>query len=128
MPRPKFEGILNMNCPGMSGRFAGWAGRLQGHGFYEVSVVPRNDTRTSAQNRYFHGVPCKYLAEYLRAQDASMSPFAALVIAKGTLKDQIIRTPTICKGTGELIGSYVPSTADLSVDAMSDLIERSRVW
>src|SRR5204862_5952047 len=92
------------------------------------SVVPRNDTRTSAQNRYFHGVPCKYLAEYLRAQDASMSPFAALVIAKGTLKDQIIRTPTICKGTGELIGSYVPSTADLSVDAMSDLIERSRVW
>jgi hypothetical protein len=128
MARPAWKGSVNANVPGMADRLAAFVRQIQGHGTYDVEIAPRNDNRSSAQNRYFHGVTCKVFADYLRAQDASLSPWAALVMAKGILKDQILRTEVVSKETGELLGSYVPSTADLTVGAMAEFIDRSEAW
>jgi hypothetical protein len=126
MPRPEFKGTVNFQCPGMPERFAKWASELRGE--YDVEVVPRRRTVSHQQRKYWFGCVCQPFADFLRSQEPGLSPWAAKVLAHNTLKDQCLRTELVNKATGEILGSYVPSLSDLTVEATSDLIERSRAW
>jgi hypothetical protein len=94
-------------------------------GLYECRIEPRKNTRSSQQNRYFHGVIVEMFYQFLRDQDYdAASPEAA----KGFLKAKFLLHELVNPETGEVIGRRVKSTAELSSEEFGDFIDRARAW
>ena len=84
------------------------------------ALVPVKCQRTSAQNRAFHGVVAPLIAQamsevYGRDIDAEG--------AKAFLKHRFLLRDFVDAKTGEVVGQYIPSTADLDTREMVQFIE-----
>ena len=88
-------------------------------------MEPKRDTRSLRQNAYFHTVIVKMFQEFLKDQDYEHNSFEA---AKGFLKAKMLSETLVNPTTGKVIETRVRGTSELSVEEMTDFIDRCRFW
>lgn len=123
MARPTIEGRYNFDVQPERQRFDRDTARLSGP--CEVTIKPVRNLRSNAQNRYWHGVVCRYLADYLSDQDYEVTTVAD---AHRILAFKFLTVDVINPKTGEVIAQRVRSTAELDTKEFTDLIDRSRAY
>lgn len=124
MARPTIEGRYNLSLPEEQQRMHRDLARCR-EGIYEVEAKPVRNLRSNAQNRYFHGVLCKLLADFLNEQDYEVHDVdeAHRILAAKFLLKAVVKPDT-----GEIISRYVRSTASLNTLEFTQFIDRSRAW
>jgi len=129
MARPDLDADLNFDDPATKRRFIQFVAPLRGH--YKVSVTPEDPRRGNQQNRYFHGVICKALRDYLNAPEHGdgVRRLYNLDQCKSMIVTKVMgEIPVIDPATGEEVGTIRPSTAGLTVEQFSALIDGGIEW
>ena len=88
-------------------------------GFYDITVKHHTDeapTRSSQENRYFHGVICSILAEHLGYTEHEI---------KDILKAKFLSTPTLVNNTGFL---HIKPTHSLTTSEFEKFCQDIREW
>lgn len=122
MPRPSINFVGEMS-PQAKRRLVEQLGPLTG--FYECSIAPRRNLKSTQQTRYFHAVIVEMFYQFLRDQDYAD---ASREMAKGIIKEKFLRVEIVNPATGEVVGSRVKGWSELTIEEAIDLIDRSRIW
>lgn len=109
MPREDLP-ILNLSNPKHKRVLKQYIDGLEGNYRFEFTKV--RGFRTSAQNRWWHGVVFPLIAREL--SELWGEPVSMLQ-AKAFLKDRYLRFPQVNKSTGEVMGHFTKGTSELDV-------------
>lgn len=94
-------------------------------GLYAVTIKPIRPTRSSQQNRYFHGVICRAFREFMASQGQHFTHEQVYQF----LRDRFIpRAPVLDITTGEVIDYMPASTAALDVPAFAEFLTAVLEW
>jgi hypothetical protein len=121
MPRAEINGFIDFGTPERRNenkrQFMDFIALLEG--MYHVRLEPKKNTRTNRQNSFWWAV-CQRFAKYLSGDTGN-------VIADDVhqaMKDEYLKCDLINHRTGAIVGSYTRSTTTLSVEEMSEFIDR----
>ncbi len=128
MPRNGFKTIVDFGSPeapaaDIKRRLCAFVGRLQGP--YEVEFRPRRNTRSLQQNRAYWALVVEPFFEFLREQDYEIS---SRDMAHELLRAKLLTVDVTNPETGEVIGSRVRSTTELSTEEFSRYFDDCRHW
>jgi hypothetical protein len=123
MPRPEIARDVDLAALTAKRELQSEIGRLTG--LYEVRIKPVKLTRSTQQNRYFHGCVVRQFQEFMRSQGQIFSHDQCYQY----LRDRFIpRPPILDIETGEVIDYMPASTAALSPDEFTEFVEDVRNW
>jgi len=78
----------------------------------EIAIQKKSTARSGRQNRYFHGVVCKYWGEYVGHDIETM---------KGVLKGKFLKRSVMMKGKEV---EFIRDTSSLTVAEMKEFIDQ----
>lgn len=115
--------FINFDKPEQIAAFYRVLAALRGKGEHRIGICRQRKRRSDQQNRYYRGVFCPMLGDYMRDQGEMVDDEAAHEVLAG----MFLKRKFTDKQTGEVI-EYRISTTKLSTVEFNEFLERCAQW
>lgn len=104
-----------------------WMQTLENKNF-NLEVWQAGKKRSSPENRYFHSVICQYIGKLLYDLTGEPEYLVDKEKVKDLLKIKFLSKGVVNPDTGEVIGTKVLKTSELTVQEMEEFMQNIRDW